>query len=80
MNPDGGEQMQPQLLMKVHDDSKALEAAQEIGGVRVSKSGLPGWYAVFLGEGTSQEEALARGRRHPLIEIIEPNFIADAHH
>ena len=65
-----------EVIMRVRDESRAAEAAQAIGGVVASRSPMPGWYLVRLVEGGSVEEALARGRNHPLIEVVEPNFTA----
>lgn len=67
----------PEVLIKVREDSKVLEAARSIGGVSASKLGPAGWYGVVLKKGISVEEALERAHGQPLIVTAEPNYTAE---
>lgn len=74
---EGVEVATPEILIKVREDSKALEAARSIGGVSASKLGPAGWYGVVLQQGVSVEEALERARAQPRIVTAEPNYTAE---
>lgn len=57
----------------------ALPAESEsIRGARLNRFGLDRWIVLYLPEGEGAEEALLRLEIHPLVEIVEPDYLGKA--